>query len=82
MPTIDLSDKCALVTGAGTRVGTGGARERRGAGQRLAADEHVGRIPLGNFGGARSVADAVVYLARAAFVTGTEIVVDRGRSLA
>jgi pteridine reductase len=40
------------------------------------------RIPLGRFGGASSVAEAVVYLARAGFVTGTELMVDGGRALA
>jgi pteridine reductase len=44
--------------------------------------ELVRQIPLGTTGGASSVAQAVVYLAQASFVTGTEIVVDGGRSLA
>jgi pteridine reductase len=39
------------------------------------------RIPLGEFGAPEDVADAVVFLARAAFVTGHELVVDGGRSL-
>ncbi len=41
----------------------------------------VGRIPLRRVGGAASVADAVLYLAAASFVTGTEVVVDGGRGL-
>jgi pteridine reductase len=39
------------------------------------------RIPLGRIGSARDVADAVVHLAQSEWVTGTEIVVDGGRSL-
>jgi pteridine reductase len=39
------------------------------------------KIPMGRVGGAQAVAQAVVYLARAGFVTGTELVVDGGRSL-
>jgi NAD(P)-dependent dehydrogenase (short-subunit alcohol dehydrogenase family) len=42
----------------------------------------VAKIPLGRVGGADAVAQAVVHLARASFITGTEIVVDGGRSLA
>jgi pteridine reductase len=41
----------------------------------------VDRIPLGRVGRARDVADAVLYLAGASWVTGTEIVVDGGRVL-
>jgi pteridine reductase len=40
------------------------------------------RIPLGRIDGADDVASAVVYLAGATFVTGHEIVVDGGRSVA
>ena len=40
------------------------------------------RIPLAPARSAHSVADAVLYLARAGFVTGTEILVDGGRSIA
>lgn len=40
------------------------------------------RIPLGRIGEAEDAADAVLYLARAPFVTGQEILVDGGRSLA
>jgi pteridine reductase len=43
--------------------------------------EITAQIPLGRTGGAGSVADAVVYLAKASFVTGTEITVDGGRAL-
>lgn len=38
------------------------------------------RIPLGRTGHARDVADAVLYLARSEWTTGTELVVDGGRS--
>jgi pteridine reductase len=41
----------------------------------------VRNIPLQKVWGARSVAEAVVYLARASFLTGTELLVDGGRSL-
>jgi pteridine reductase len=41
-----------------------------------------GRIPLGRTGQAEDVADAVVYLAGAPFVTGHELVVDGGRTVA
>lgn len=41
-----------------------------------------GRIPLGELGSPADVADAVVYLARAPFVTGHEILVDGGRTVA
>ncbi len=40
------------------------------------------RAPLGRIGSAEDIADAVVYLARADFVTGQELVVDGGRSVA
>ena len=39
------------------------------------------RIPLGDFGAPSDVADAVVFLARAPFITGHELLVDGGRSL-
>jgi pteridine reductase len=39
------------------------------------------RIPLGRLGQARDVADAVVHLAQSDWMTGSEIVVDGGRSL-
>jgi pteridine reductase len=39
-------------------------------------------VPLQRLGSARDVADAVVYLARAPFVTGHEIAVEGGRSVA
>ena len=38
-------------------------------------------VPLGRVGGADGVAQAVLQLARSGFVTGTELVVDGGRSL-
>jgi pteridine reductase len=44
------------------------------------ADE-VKRIAFGRVGDPDDVADAVLYLAGAMFVTGTELVVDGGRSL-
>ena len=40
------------------------------------------RIPLARFGTADDVANAVVYLASAPFVTGVELVIDGGRSVA
>lgn len=40
------------------------------------------RTPLGRIGSADDIADAVVYLALADFVTGQELVVDGGRSVA
>jgi pteridine reductase len=39
------------------------------------------RTPLGRFGGADAVVDAVLYLLASDFVTGTTIAVDGGRSL-
>lgn len=42
--------------------------------------ELTARIPLGRTGRARDVADAVLYLARSDWTTGTELVVDGGRS--
>jgi len=42
----------------------------------------VRRIPLGRTGAAEDVAEAVLYLARAEFVTGQELVVDGGRTVA
>jgi pteridine reductase len=42
----------------------------------------VDRIPVERAGSAEDVADAVVYLASAPFVTGHELVVDGGRSVA
>jgi len=41
-----------------------------------------GRIPLGRLGTPDDIADAVLYLASAPFVTGQEIVVDGGRTVA
>jgi pteridine reductase len=40
------------------------------------------RIPLDRFGTAQDIAEAVVYLAGAPFVTGVELAVDGGRSVA
>ncbi len=40
------------------------------------------KTPLARIGSAEDIADAVVYLARADFVTGQELVVDGGRSVA
>jgi NAD(P)-dependent dehydrogenase (short-subunit alcohol dehydrogenase family) len=40
------------------------------------------RVPLGRIGSAEDIAAAVVYLAQSPFVTGHEIVVDGGRSVA
>lgn len=39
----------------------------------------LGQIPLGRIGGPQDVAEAVLYLARAGWVTGTRLVVDGGR---
>jgi pteridine reductase len=50
----------------------------------MSADEILqitAQIPLGRTGGASSVAEAVVYLAKATFVTGSELTVDGGRAL-
>jgi pteridine reductase len=41
-----------------------------------------GRIPLGRLGTPEDIAEAVVYLAGAPFVTGQEIIVDGGRTVA
>jgi pteridine reductase len=41
-----------------------------------------GRVPLGRLGAAEDVARAVVFLARSPFITGQEIAVDGGRSVA
>lgn len=49
---------------------------------RPAVERLVSRIPLGHVGRAEDVAEAVVYLAKAPYVTGVEIVVDGGRSVA
>jgi pteridine reductase len=40
----------------------------------------IDRIPLGRIGAAHDVVEAVIHLARADWVTGTELVVDGGRS--
>ncbi|HTM45161.1 MAG TPA: SDR family oxidoreductase, partial [Polyangiaceae bacterium] len=40
------------------------------------------RIPLGHIGSANDVASAVAFLARSPFVTGHELVVDGGRTVA
>ena len=40
------------------------------------------KIPMQRFGQASDVADAVVYLATSAFITGQQLVVDGGRSVA
>ena len=56
------------------RAGTG--RGRAGQEERRAAETLLGRV-----GSPDDVADAVVYLAGASFVTGTTLVVDGGRSL-
>lgn len=47
-----------------------------------AVDRLRQRIPLATIGAAEDVAEAVVYLATAPFVTGQEIVVDGGRTIA
>lgn len=46
-----------------------------------ALQSEISRIPLGRTGAADDVARAVLYLAEAPFVTGTELVVDGGRTL-
>jgi len=48
---------------------------------RAALERLVRQIPLKRHGDATDVAQAVVYLAQARFVTGEEIVVDGGRLL-
>lgn len=50
--------------------------------EEAAVDRLRRRIPLSRIGTARDVADAVLYLATAPFVTGQEIVVDGGRTVA
>jgi pteridine reductase len=45
-------------------------------------DKLRGRIPLAHLGSPEDVAEAVVYLARAPFVTGHEIQIDGGRTVA
>lgn len=47
-----------------------------------AVERLVSRTPLGRVGSAEDVADAVVYLARAPYVTGVELLVDGGRGVA
>jgi pteridine reductase len=42
----------------------------------------VGRVPLSRVGEASDVAEAVAYLASAPFVTGQELIVDGGRTVA
>ena len=51
------------------------------AAKAMAADI-VRQVPLGRFGDADDIADAVVYLAGARYVTGAELVVDGGMSIA
>ena len=46
-----------------------------------ALERLVRQIPLGRQGTAQDVAQAVLYLAQAPFVTGEEIVVDGGRTI-
>jgi pteridine reductase len=43
--------------------------------------ELAARIPLAKLGDAADVADAVLHLARSEWMTGSEIVVDGGRTL-
>ncbi len=47
-----------------------------------ALDRITRRIPLGRVGSAEDIAEAVLFLAGASFVTGHELVVDGGRSVA
>ncbi len=47
----------------------------------LPDEDYIRRVPLHRTGTGDDIADAVVYLARADFVTGQTIVVDGGRSL-
>lgn len=51
------------------------------AAQAMAADI-ARQVPLGRFGHAEDIADAVIYLASARYVTGAELVVDGGISIA
>lgn len=50
------------------------------------SDTRLGRlrssIPLNRFGGPESIAEAVVYLVNSSFITGHQLLVDGGRSLA
>jgi pteridine reductase len=50
--------------------------------ERSTVDRLAHAVPLQRTGSAEDVADAVVYLARAPFLTGHEIAVDGGRSVA
>jgi len=65
----DLDGRIALVTGASRGIGATTARAQ-------AAQIH----PLGHMGQPQNIADAIVFLAsdRAAFMTGSELVVDGG----
>lgn len=47
-----------------------------------AVDRIISRTPLARVGTAGDIADAVVYLARAPYVTGVELLVDGGRGVA
>lgn len=44
-------------------------------------DKMLSQVPLQRYGGAESIADAVVYLTRADYVTGQIIAVDGGRTI-
>ncbi len=46
------------------------------------SEDFIRRAPLGRTGSPEDIDDAVVYLAKSAFITGQVIVVDGGRSLA
>lgn len=46
-----------------------------------AMDKMLTQVPMKNYGGAESIADAVEYLSRASYVTGQIIAVDGGRSI-
>jgi 3-oxoacyl-[acyl-carrier protein] reductase len=69
----------------GNILAPGGAWEERLARDRAGVETYINReVPLGRFGTAEEIADAVLFLAsdRAAFVTGTCLIVDGGQTRA